>query len=261
MANDSCVYLVGAGPGDPGLLTVRALRLLEQADVVVYDRLVSAAVMALVPDRVSKIFVGKASGDHPIPQAQINELLVRLARRSRRVVRLKGGDPFVFGRGGEEAAHLAGAGIRFEVVPGVTAASACAAYAGIPLTYRELASGVHLIAGHCRRDLPLDLDPAALANPQCTLVIYMGLANLERIVGEIVQAGRAPATPAAIIEWGTTPEQRCLLTELGALPDTARDNHVRPPALLIVGEVVSLAPLLAWYQPPAAAPVALVSCA
>ena len=245
----ACVYLVGAGPGDPGLLTVRALELLQSADIVVYDRLVSAEILARIPPGVSRIFVGKASGAHPIPQHEINQLLLGLARRARRIVRLKGGDPFIFGRGGEEAEYLARHGIAFEVVPGVTAANACAAYAGIPLTHRGLASSVRFVAGHCREDRPLELDEAAFADPSCTLVIFMGLANLPQIVTAALQAGRSSNTPAAIIESGTTPRQRCIRCELGALADEATANAVRAPALIIIGEVVRLSALLDWFAP------------
>jgi uroporphyrin-III C-methyltransferase/precorrin-2 dehydrogenase/sirohydrochlorin ferrochelatase/uroporphyrin-III C-methyltransferase len=246
---EACVFLVGAGPGDPGLLTVRALELIESADIVVYDRLISSEILARIPAGVPKIFVGKAAGNHSIPQPEINSLLVSLARRERRIVRLKGGDPFVFGRGGEEAEHLAQHGIAFEIVPGVTAATACAAYAGIPLTHRGLANSVRFIAGHCRDDKPLDLHDDALADPHCTLVVFMGLANIERIVTAALQAGRSPTTPVAIIESGTTPQQRCIRCELASLRSEAQANGVSAPALIVIGEVVSMAAILDWYQP------------
>ena len=251
---EACVYLVGAGPGDPGLLTVRALELIQSADTVVYDRLISAEILQRIPSGVAKIFVGKASGNHSMPQAEINALLVSLARRKRSIVRLKGGDPFVFGRGGEEAEYLARHGIAFETVPGVTAATACAAYAGIPLTHRGLASSVHFVAGHCRDDQPLDLHSDALADPHATLVVFMGLANLDRIVAAALQAGRSPRTPAAIIESGTTPQQRYVRCELASLSVQAEANGIRAPALLIIGEVVSMADVLGAQVPAAADP-------
>ncbi len=243
------VHLVGAGPGDPELLTVKAQRLLREADVLVYDRLVAAEILALVPDGVSRIFVGKEPGRHHVPQAEINQMLVRLARGGHRVVRLKGGDPLVFGRGGEEALHLARAGVPFEIVPGITAAVACAAYAGIPVTHRGLARGVQLVTGHCQADAPLELDWRALADPQLTLVIYMGLAQLGQLRDGLLGAGREPATPAALIERGTTPAQRRVLATLGELPERARSERIRSPALAIVGAVVELAERLDWFHP------------
>ena len=256
--SEACVYLVGAGPGDPGLLTVRALELLESADIVVYDRLVSEEILARIPAGVSRIYVGKASGAHAMPQREINQLLMRLARRSRAIVRLKGGDPFTFGRGAEEAACLARHGIAFEVVPGVTAANACAAYAGIPLTHRGLANSVRFLAGHCREDRPLAFSDAALADPDCTLVVFMGLANLPQIVATALQAGRSPHTPAAIVESGTTPRQRCIRCELATLAEQAQAQEVRAPALIIIGEVVRMAELLDWFTPQTERPLLAV---
>ncbi len=249
MAIDRKIYLVGAGPGDPELLTVKALRLLEQADSVVYDRLVSREILQLIPAPVGRIDVGKMTGRHRLGQTEINALLVDLGRRGQSVVRLKGGDPFIFGRGGEEARALAQAGVPFEVVPGITAAQACAAYAGIPLTHRGLSRGLRFITGRCKNNEPLVIDRGGLADPQQTLVVYMGLATLPRIVDELVRAGRARSTPAAIVEQGSTPRQRTLLTTLAELPVTAERHTVRSPALLIIGAVVTLADELDWFMP------------
>jgi len=243
-ASEPRVYLVGAGPGDPELLTMKAWRLIQAADVVVYDRLVAPEIMDLVPPGVSRIFVGKANGRHPVPQAEINQLLVRLARSERRVVRLKGGDPFVFGRGGEEVEHLAGEGVAFEVVPGITAAG-CAAGAGIPLTHRGLASGVRFVTGHCRAGEPLDFDWRGLADPDTTLVVYMGLANAAELSRELIAAGLPAGTPAAAIERGSTPRERRVRTSLAALPETLERHHFRAPTLIVIGRVVALAERLA----------------
>jgi uroporphyrin-III C-methyltransferase/precorrin-2 dehydrogenase/sirohydrochlorin ferrochelatase/uroporphyrin-III C-methyltransferase len=243
------VYLVGAGPGDPELLTVKAVRLLGEVDVVVYDRLVSEQVLAMVPDGVSRIFVGKASGRHVLPQDEINRLVASLALAGHDVVRLKGGDPFVFGRGGEEALYLRGRGIPFSVVPGVSAAMACAAYAGIPVTHRGVASGVQLVAGHCRGTKTLELDWQALAHPQLTLVFYMGLANLEQIRDGLRGAGRAAATPVAVVENGTLASQRRLVTRLDTMVHDVTAAAIGPPAVVIVGDVVRLAAQLDWFGP------------
>ncbi|MDV3237355.1 MAG: uroporphyrinogen-III C-methyltransferase [Gammaproteobacteria bacterium] len=247
MSEEACVYLVGAGPGDPDLLTLKAHRLLQEADVVVYDRLVSQEILDLVPTGTSRIFVGKAAGNHHMRQEDINELLANLARRARKVVRLKGGDPLIFGRGSEEALHLARHGVRFEIVPGITAASACTTYAGIPLTHRGLAGSARFVAGHCRADQPLDLDWDSLADPDTTLVIYMGLANLPEIAARLIAAGLAADTPAALIENGSTPRQRRLLTRLDALAATALSERVTSPALVVIGRVVALAGEMDWF--------------
>jgi len=243
------VYLVGAGPGDPDLLTVKALRLLQTADTVVYDRLVSREILELIPQTVSRIFVGKATSRHTLSQQEINALLVDLARKRPNVVRLKGGDPFVFGRGGEEALALARNNIPFEVVPGITAAQACAAYAGIPLTHRGLAQGVQFITGHRKDNEALVINPASVADPDQTLVVYMGLANLPQIVSELLNAGRAADTPAAIVERGTTSRQRNIVTRLEHLQEAVERHAIRSPAMLIVGPVVSLAEELDWFIP------------
>jgi uroporphyrin-III C-methyltransferase/precorrin-2 dehydrogenase/sirohydrochlorin ferrochelatase/uroporphyrin-III C-methyltransferase len=234
------VYLVGAGPGDPELLTVRAARLLGGADVVVYDRLVGSGVIDLVREGAARIYVGKARDAHHMTQDEINDLLVSLARPGRRVVRLKGGDPFVFGRGSEEADHLARHGIPFAVVPGITAAAGCAAAAGIPLTHRGFASGVRFVTGHCRAGAPLDLNWGSLADPDTTLVIYMGLANLEEIGGRLIAAGLPATTPAAAIANGTASDQRVCRATLADLAGRVREAGLASPVLVLVGRVVAL---------------------
>ncbi len=243
------VYLVGAGPGDPDLLTVKAQRLIQTADTVVYDRLVSREILNLIPDSAARVYVGKATGRHTLSQKEIDALLVELAGKARRIVRLKGGDPFIFGRGGEEALALARHDIPFEVVPGITAAQACAAYAGIPLTHRGLARGVQFVSGHCKDNEALVLDPAALSDPEQTLVIYMGLANLPQIVRDLVDAGRHEDTPAAVVERGTTSRQRNIITTIGELQQAIEQHTIASPAMLIIGAVVSLAKELAWFMP------------
>ena len=245
-ATPARVHLVGAGPGDPGLLTVRARELLGLADIVVYDRLVSPEVLALVRPGASRIFAGKAARSHFVQQEEINQLLVRLARGGKRVVRLKGGDPFVFGRGSEEALELARNRIAFEVVPGVNAATGCAARAGIPLTHRGLARAVTFVTGHAQEGHEVDLNWKALADAKTTLVIYMGLTNAALISRELIKAGLAPSTPVAAIEKGTTPEQRTVLTTLADLPECVVREQLQPPTLFVVGEVVELAKELNW---------------
>lgn len=247
------VYLVGAGPGDPDLLTVKALRLLQTADVVVYDRLVSQPILELIPAGTTRIFAGKIARHHHIPQPEINTLLVGLARSGRRIVRLKGGDPFLFGRGGEEAEHLARHGVRFEVVPGITSASACAAYAGIPLTHRGLAHGVRFVTGHAKEGSELDLDWRALADADTTLVIYMGRIHVRRIAAELIGHGLPSATPAAAIVNGTRPDQLTIFTTLTELPERIEGLDMAAPTLLVVGRVVSLASVLGWFDDVAAA--------
>jgi uroporphyrin-III C-methyltransferase/precorrin-2 dehydrogenase/sirohydrochlorin ferrochelatase/uroporphyrin-III C-methyltransferase len=238
------VHLVGAGPGDPDLLTMRAVKLLQAADVVVYDRLISPDILALVPTGTAKIFAGKASGAHHLTQDEINELLVRLARPGRVVVRLKGGDPYVFGRGREEAEALAARGVACEVVPGVTAAAGCAAALGIPLTHRGVANGVRFVAGHCRNDGELDYDWAGLADPDTTLVVYMGLATIERILGELVAAGLPAETPVAAISNGTTERERVCVGTLGDIASRITKAGLEAPMLTVIGRVVALADAL-----------------
>jgi uroporphyrin-III C-methyltransferase len=237
------VYLVGAGPGDPELLTLKAARVLERADAVVYDRLISDAILDMVPRGAMRVYVGKATGAHHLSQDEINELLLRLARPGRVVVRLKGGDPFIFGRGSEEAAYLAGHRVPFAVVPGITAASGCAAAAGIPLTHRGLASGVRFLTGHCCAGRGLDLDWQSLADPETTLVVYMGLANLPEISAQLIAAGLPAATPAAAIASGTTEKQRVCETTLGGLADAVASAGLAAPVLVIIGRVVEA---MAW---------------
>ncbi|WP_207891800.1 uroporphyrinogen-III C-methyltransferase [Thiogranum longum] len=249
MSIQAKIYLVGAGPGDPDLLTVKAQRLIRSADTVVYDRLVSQEVLDLIPHSASRVYVGKVTGHHTLSQKEINALLVDLGRKRQRVVRLKGGDPFIFGRGGEEALALARNDIAFEVVPGITAAQACAAYAGIPLTHRGLARGVQFVSGHSKNNETLVLDQAALSDPEQTLVIYMGLANLSRIIRDLVEAGRPGDTPAAIVERGTTSNQRTVITTVDELQQAVEQHAITSPAMLIIGQVVSLAEELEWFMP------------
>jgi len=245
MDKSAKVYLVGTGPGDPDLLTVKALRLLQNADVVIYDRLVSEGILEQIPAGVSKIYVGKRTGNHTLAQDEINSLLLNLAITERTVVRLKGGDPFVFGRGSEEALLLAKNGIKFEVVPGITAASACATYAGIPLTHRGLSQGVQIVTGHSQANQPLDLDWRSLADENKTIVIYMGFANRELISRKLIEAGLNKNTPAAAIQNGTTGKQKCVITTLAAL--TEDTLMLQAPVIFVIGKVVSLANQLDWF--------------
>jgi len=240
------VYLVGGGPGDPELLTFKALRLMQQADVVLYDQLVSAEVLALCSPEVEKVDVGKRRGKHTLVQQGINELMVEHALKGKRVLRLKGGDPFVFGRGGEELQVLKQHNIPFQVVPGITAASACSTYAGIPLTHREYAQSVRLITGHLKNN-SVDLKFSELVQPDQTIVFYMGLQNLPYLFSQLIVHGRSADTPAAIVSRGTTVEQRVLTGTLESLPLKQKEVQLPAPALIIVGEVVSLHQDLAWF--------------
>ncbi|MFO1090622.1 MAG: uroporphyrinogen-III C-methyltransferase [Hyphomicrobiales bacterium] len=234
------VVLVGAGPGDPDLLTVKAVRAIAAADVIVYDRLVSSGILDLAPAGVARINVGKQPNLHPVSQSQINALLVKLARCGRDVVRLKGGDPFVFGRGSEEALELSRAGIEFDVVPGITSAQGLAASLRVPLTHRGMANGVRLVTGHCRDDMDLDLDWQGLCDPRTTLVVYMGLANLPQIAGKLMAHGRSGATPALAVSSATLPGERRLATTLGKLVEDVTEAGLQAPVLFVVGEVASL---------------------
>ncbi len=251
------VHLVGAGPGDPELLTLKAARLLALADACVYDHLVGPGVMALVRRGAELVYAGKERANHALPQRDINELLVSLARRGMRVVRLKGGDPFVFGRGGEEAQALAAAGVPFEIVPGVTAACGVAASARIPLTHRDHAHALTFVTGHLR-DGTMALDWPALARPGQTLVVYMGLAGLPELCRQLVAHGRPPGTPAAVVQHGTLPTERVVRGTLATLAARVAAEGLEPPTMIVVGEVVSLADTLAACAP-AAAPYAFAA--
>jgi uroporphyrin-III C-methyltransferase/precorrin-2 dehydrogenase/sirohydrochlorin ferrochelatase len=233
------VYIVGAGPGDPDLLTLKALQLMQKADVILYDSLVSDAVLARVRRDAHKQSVGKRGGGESTGQETINDQLVRLAREGHRVLRLKGGDPFIFGRGGEEIEALARHGIPFQVVPGITAANGCAAYAGIPLTHRDYSQSVRFVTGH-PRDGEVNLEWQEFAHKNQTIVFYMGLGGLEKICANLIAHGRAPETPVAIISRGTTPEQKVVVGTLDTIVSLVQTHEIKRPTLTIVGEVVKL---------------------
>ena len=241
------VYLVGAGPGDPDLLTLRALRLMHKADVVLYDRLVSPEILLKLRPDAQKIYVGKRSADHAMPQETINEMLVRLAKEGKRVLRLKGGDPFIFGRGGEELESLAAAGIPFQIVPGITAASGCASYAGIPLTHRDYSQSVRFLTGHTKDGrVPLEWD--ILVKEQQTLVFYMGLAGLPFICDQLLKHGMSSTTPAAVIQQGTTQNQKVVVGSLDRIAGLAVEKKIQAPTIIIIGEVVKLQKSLSWFN-------------
>lgn len=242
------VYLIGAGPGDPDLLTFRALRLLQMADVVVYDRLVAPPILDLARREAERIYVGKQRDDHALSQENINQLLVRLAKEGKRVVRLKGGDPFIFGRGGEEIATLMENGVIFQVVPGITAASGCATYSGIPLTHRDYAQSVVFATGHLQ-DGTVDLNWKALAHANQTIVFYMGLHGVGIVSEQLVAHGLPADTPVGLIQQGTTQNQRVVITRLDKLEQTVKEEALKPPTIIIVGRVVELHKTLNWFKP------------
>lgn len=239
------VYLVGAGPGDPELLTLKALRLMQQADVIIYDRLVSPAIMDLCRRDAEKIYVGKARSNHSVPQEGINALLVEYAAQGKRVCRLKGGDPFIFGRGGEEIQELFAAGVAFQVVPGITAASGCSAYAGIPLTHRDYAQSVRFLTGHLKEGSP-ELPWNELVYENQTLVLYMGLVGLEKICAQLIAHGQRPDMPVALISKGTTPDQKVVVGTLADIASKVTEHQIQAPTLTIIGEVVKLREQLQW---------------
>jgi len=249
------VYLVGSGPGNPELLTLRAFKLMQLADVVLYDHLVAPEIVDMVRHDAQRIYVGKERSNHTLPQGEINQLMVRFAREGKRVLRLKGGDPFIFGRGGEEIETLSASGIAFEIVPGVTAATGVAAYAGIPLTHRDYAQACVFVTGHLK-DGTMNLDWPVLARPNQTVVVYMGLLGLPVLCQQLVAHGLPAVTPAAVVQQGTTREQRVVVGTLETLPLLAFKTGLKPPTLIIVGEVVKLREKLAWYQSEENTPVA-----
>ncbi len=242
------VYLVGAGPGDPDLLTFRALRLMQQAEVVLYDRLVAPAIVDLCRKDAERIYVGKKRDQHTFPQTEINQLLVDLAKQGKRVLRLKGGDPFIFGRGGEEIDLLSAENIPFQVIPGITAASGCASYAGIPLTHRDYAHTCVFITGHLK-DGSMDLNWDTLIQPRQTIAVYMGIVGLEVLCRELIARGMSETMPAALIQQGTTHKQKVYISDLASLPDIPRQHDIQPPTMIIIGEVVKLHEKLSWFDP------------
>ncbi len=242
------VYLVGGGPGDPDLLTFRALRLMQQADVVLYDRLVAPAIVDLARKDADRIYVGKQRDQHVLPQDEINQLLIKLAKEGKRVLRLKGGDPFIFGRGGEEIETLSSEGIPFQVVPGITAAAGCASYAGIPLTHRDHAHSCIFVTGHLK-DGSMDLNWDALVQPRQTIAVYMGTHGIDVLCAELIARGMSADTPAAIIQQATTQHQRVYVSTLSNLHEIPQQHEIKPPSMIIVGEVVRLHEKLAWFEP------------
>jgi len=241
------VYLVGAGPGDPDLLTFRALRLMQQSDVVVYDRLVSKEILDLVRRDAERIYVGKERSNHAVPQEDINHLLARLGKEGKRVCRLKGGDPFIFGRGGEEIETLMQEGVAFQVVPAITAASGASSYAGIPLTHRDYSQSVVFATGHLK-DGSMNLNWAGLAQPNQTIVFYMGLQGIEVICSELIAHGLSSETPIALVQKATTSEQKVITANLGTMPEVVKSSGIKPPTLIIVGNVVKLHAKLNWFK-------------
>ena len=246
------VYLVGAGPGDPQLLTIKAVRVLKEADVVIYDRLVGEEILCLAPESAEMIYVGKQTGKHEFPQNKITELIIEKAQSGGKIVRLKGGDPFIFGRGGEEAEVLIEKGIKFEVVPGVSSAVVAPAYAGIPLTHRDYAASVAIITGHRAGDAEKPIDWVKIANAVDTMVILMGVESLNGIVDKLLKGGVSAGKPVAIVESGTYPKQRTLIATLGTITKKAEAEKIKPPAVIVIGEVANLGRKLAWFKKPLA---------
>jgi uroporphyrin-III C-methyltransferase len=244
------VYLVGAGPGDPKLLTVKAVELLKEADVVIYDRLVGESILNLAPEKAEKIYVGKRSGKHEVPQDKITEIIIEKALAGGKIVRLKGGDPFIFGRGGEEAEALVEKGIKFEVVPGISSSVAAPMYAGIPLTHRDYAASVAIITGHRAGDAEKPINWAKISGAVDTMVILMGIESLEGIVNKLLEHGVKASKPVAIVESGTYPKQRTIISTLGNIVKEAESKQIKPPAVIIIGEVTELGRKLAWFKKP-----------
>ena len=245
------VYLVGAGPGDPQLLTIKAVKVLKEADVVIYDRLgVSEEILCLAPEKAERLFVGKRTGLHEVPQDKITEIIIQKAKEGGKVVRLKGGDPFIFGRGGEEAEALVAEGIKFEVVPGVSSSVVAPAYAGIPLTHRDYSASVAIITGHRAGDAEKPVEWVKIANAVDTMVILMGVESLDGIVAKLLAGGISPNKPVAIVESGTLPQQRTLIATLDTVVKEAEAKQIKPPAVILIGEVASLGRKLAWFKKP-----------
>jgi uroporphyrin-III C-methyltransferase len=246
------VYLVGAGPGDPQLLTIKAVKVLKEADVVIYDRLVGEEILFLTPEKAERIYVGKRTGKHEVPQDKITELIIEKAQAGGKIVRLKGGDPFVFGRGGEEAEALVEKGIEFEVVPGISSSVAAPMYAGIPLTHRDYAASVAIITGHRAGDAEKPVDWVKIAQAVDTMVILMGVESLDGIVGKLLTGGIDPGKPVAMVESGTYPTQRTLIATLSTIVKKAEAKQIKPPSVIIIGEVANLGRKLAWFKKPLA---------
>ncbi len=246
------VYLVGAGPGDPQLLTIKAVKVLKEADVVIYDRLVGEEILCLAPQSAEMIYVGKRTGKHEVPQDKITELIVEKAQGGGKIVRLKGGDPFIFGRGGEEAEALVEKGIQFEVVPGVSSSVAAPMYAGIPLTHRDYAASVAIITGHRAGDAEKTIDWVKIANAVDTMVILMGVESLDGIVDKLLEGGISADKPVAMVESGTYPKQRTLISTLSKIVKEAEDKQIKPPSVIVIGEVANLGRKLAWFKKPLA---------
>jgi len=243
------VFLVGAGPGDPKLLTIKALELLQNAKNIVYDRLISKEILALIPKNAEKIYVGKESGRHAVPQDKITELLVKMALEGKDVVRLKGGDPFIFGRGGEEAESLAENGIEFEVIPGVSSSVVAPMYAGIPLTHRDYASSVTIVTGHQAGEGKRNIEWTKIVNAVDTVVILMGIESLPTLINKLINGGINSSKPVAIIEKGTLNQQRTIIGTINSIVNDAKKADIKPPAVIVIGEVVKLSRKLKWFKP------------